>query len=94
MSLKGSDLFLRKRYYIMFVARDEDGQLLKIPIPIHYLYVFVAGAVIGMKSTGIATIWARCRRRLRHAGSSISGSLGLSIMNSVSAILPNVAGRA
>jgi murein DD-endopeptidase MepM/ murein hydrolase activator NlpD len=51
---------LRKRYYIMFVARDADGQLLKIPIPIHYLYVFVAGAVIGMFTiTGMAGSYTR-----------------------------------
>jgi len=51
---------LRKRYYIMFVARDADGQLLKIPIPVHYLYVFVAGALIGMFTiTGMAGSYAR-----------------------------------
>jgi murein DD-endopeptidase MepM/ murein hydrolase activator NlpD len=51
---------LRKRYYIMFVARDADGQLLKIPIPLHYLYVFVAGAVIGMFTiTGMAGSYTR-----------------------------------
>jgi murein DD-endopeptidase MepM/ murein hydrolase activator NlpD len=51
---------LRKRYYIMFVARDSDGQLLKIPIPLHYLYVFVAGAVIGMFTiTGMAGSYTR-----------------------------------
>jgi murein DD-endopeptidase MepM/ murein hydrolase activator NlpD len=51
---------LRKRYYIMFVARDQDGQLLKIPIPLHYLYVFVAGAVIGMFTiTGMAGSYTR-----------------------------------
>lgn len=38
---------LRKRYYILFVARDEDGQLRKIPVPIRYAYGFVAAAVIG-----------------------------------------------
>src|SRR5882672_3119959 len=44
----------------MFVARDADGQLLKIPIPLHYLYVFVAGAVIGMMSiTGMAGSYTR-----------------------------------
>lgn len=37
----------RKRYYIMFVARDEDGRVRKIPIPLHYAYGFVAAAVIG-----------------------------------------------
>jgi murein DD-endopeptidase MepM/ murein hydrolase activator NlpD len=51
---------LRKRFYILFVARDKDGQLRKIPIPVHYLYVFVVGAVIGFLSlTGIASSYAR-----------------------------------
>ena len=38
---------LRKRYYILFVARDEDGRIRKIPLPIHYAYGFVAAALIG-----------------------------------------------
>lgn len=51
---------LRKRYYILFVARDDDGQLRKIPIPVHYLYVFAVGAAIGFLSlTGIASSYAR-----------------------------------
>jgi murein DD-endopeptidase MepM/ murein hydrolase activator NlpD len=51
---------LRKRFYILFVARDDDGQLRKIPIPVHYLYVFVVGAAIGFLSlTGIASSYAR-----------------------------------
>jgi len=37
----------RKRYYILFVARDEDGRLRKIPLPLHYAYGFVAAALIG-----------------------------------------------
>jgi murein DD-endopeptidase MepM/ murein hydrolase activator NlpD len=44
----------------MFVARDSEGQLLKIPIPLHYLYVFVVGAVIGMITiTGMAGSYSR-----------------------------------
>jgi murein DD-endopeptidase MepM/ murein hydrolase activator NlpD len=51
---------LRKRFYILFVAHDDDGQLRKISIPVHYLYVFVVGAVIGFLSlTGIASSYAR-----------------------------------
>jgi len=51
---------LRKRFYILFVARDAEGQLRKIPIPIHYLYVFLAGAMIGMFTiTGIAGSYTR-----------------------------------
>jgi murein DD-endopeptidase MepM/ murein hydrolase activator NlpD len=38
---------LRKRYYILFVARDEDGQLRKIPLPLTYAYGFVAAALVG-----------------------------------------------
>ncbi len=40
-------MMLRKQYYILFVARDEDGQLRKIPLPLKYAYVFVAAAVVG-----------------------------------------------
>ncbi|HEY3704933.1 MAG TPA: M23 family metallopeptidase [Terracidiphilus sp.] len=38
---------LRKRYYILFVARDEDGRVRKIPLPLGYAYGFVAAALIG-----------------------------------------------
>ncbi len=37
----------RKRYYILFVARDEEGRVRKIPIPLHYAYGFVAAAMVG-----------------------------------------------
>jgi murein DD-endopeptidase MepM/ murein hydrolase activator NlpD len=38
---------LRKRYYILFVARDEEGRIRKIPLPLHYAYAFVAAAIVG-----------------------------------------------
>jgi len=38
---------LRKRYYILFVAREEDGRIRKIPLPLHYAYAFVASALVG-----------------------------------------------
>jgi murein DD-endopeptidase MepM/ murein hydrolase activator NlpD len=58
---------LRKRFYILFVARDDDGQLRKIPIPVHYLYVFVVGAAIGVLSlTGIASSYARMLLKVAH----------------------------
>src|SRR5579863_6071567 len=38
---------LRKRYYIVFVARDEDGQLRRIPLPLKYAYGFVLAAIVG-----------------------------------------------
>lgn len=51
---------MRKRWYILFVARDAEGQLRKIPIPVHYLYVFLVGALIGMFTiSGMAGSYAR-----------------------------------
>src|SRR5438270_1154983 len=51
---------MRKRYYIMFVARDADGELVKMPITLHYLYMFIAGAIIGMLTiTGMAGSYTR-----------------------------------
>jgi murein DD-endopeptidase MepM/ murein hydrolase activator NlpD len=51
---------LRKRSYILFVAPGDDGQLRKISIPVHYLYVFLVGTMIGVLSlTGIASSYLR-----------------------------------
>ena len=51
---------MRKRYYILFVTRDSEGELRKIPIPLHYLYVFLAGALLGMFTiTGMAGSYTR-----------------------------------
>src|SRR5277367_5008615 len=38
---------LRKRYYILFVARDEEGRVRRIPLPLQYAYGFVAAALVG-----------------------------------------------
>ena len=51
---------MRKQFYILFVARDAEGELRKISIPLHYLYVFMVGALIGMLSiTGMAGSYGR-----------------------------------
>jgi len=51
---------LRRRYYIIFVAREKDGVLRKIPIPLHYAGVFVAAAVVGAFTiTGLAGSYTR-----------------------------------
>src|SRR3984885_7069124 len=56
----GRRLSLKKRYYIMFVSRDEDGNLNKVPVPLHYAYIFVAAAAIGMFTiTGLAGSYSR-----------------------------------
>ena len=38
---------LRKRYYILFVARDDDGRIRKIPLPLRYVYGFMLAALVG-----------------------------------------------
>lgn len=44
----------------MVVSRDEDGSLHKVPVPMHYAYIFVAAAVIGMFTiTGLAGSYSR-----------------------------------
>jgi murein DD-endopeptidase MepM/ murein hydrolase activator NlpD len=51
---------LRKRSYILFVARDEQGQLRKISIPLQYVYVLVTGASLVILSlTGIVGSYSR-----------------------------------
>lgn len=58
--MEGSPGMFRKRYYIIFVAREEDGRLKKIPLPLHYAYVFVAAAIVGMFTiTGMAGSYTR-----------------------------------
>jgi len=58
---------LSKRFYILFVARGEDGELRKIPIPLQYLYVLVVGSAIGMLSlTGIAGSYLRMLLKVSH----------------------------
>jgi murein DD-endopeptidase MepM/ murein hydrolase activator NlpD len=53
-------LKLKKRYYIMFVSRDDDGNLNKVPVPLHYAYLFIAAAAIGMFTiTGLAGSYSR-----------------------------------
>ena len=41
---------MQKRYYILFVARDEQGELKKISIPLPYFHVFAVGLLVGLVS--------------------------------------------
>ena len=52
---------LKKRYYIVLVSRDESGGgIRKLPIPLHYAYVFIAAAVIGSFTiAGLAGSYSR-----------------------------------
>lgn len=38
---------LRRRYYLLFVAREDDGQLRKIPVPLKYAYGFLGASLVG-----------------------------------------------
>ncbi|MGH9511624.1 MAG: M23 family metallopeptidase [Terriglobales bacterium] len=58
---------MSKRFYILFVARGENGELRKIPIPLSYLYVLTAGVAIGVFSlTGIASSYSRMLLKVSH----------------------------
>lgn len=58
---------MRKRYYIIFVAREDDGSLRKVPVPLHYAYVFVAAAVVGLFTiTGMAGSYGRMLLKTAH----------------------------
>lgn len=51
---------MRRRYYIIFVAREKEGTLRKIPVPLHYAGAFVAAAVVGAFTiTGMAGSYTR-----------------------------------
>jgi murein DD-endopeptidase MepM/ murein hydrolase activator NlpD len=51
---------LRRHYYIIFVAREKDGPLRKIPVPLHYAGVFLAAAIVGAFTiTGMAGSYTR-----------------------------------
>ena len=50
----------KKRFYILFVSRDSDGSINKVPVPLHYAYIFVAAAAIGMFTImGLAGSYSR-----------------------------------
>ena len=51
----------------MLVARNPEGDLLKIPVPLHYAYVFIAGALIGMLTiAGMAGSYTRMLVKAQH----------------------------
>jgi murein DD-endopeptidase MepM/ murein hydrolase activator NlpD len=51
---------LKKRFYVVLVNRDQGGNLRKIPVPLHYAYVFAALVVVGMfTSVGLVGSYSR-----------------------------------
>jgi murein DD-endopeptidase MepM/ murein hydrolase activator NlpD len=50
----------KKRFYILLVSRDDKGTIKKVPVPLHYAYLFAAVAVIGLFTvTGLAGSYSR-----------------------------------
>ena len=69
---------MRKRTYILFVARDADGELRKVNIPLHYAYVFMVGALIGMLMvTGMAGSYTRMLMKVTRFNQLRSESVAL-----------------
>lgn len=51
---------MKKSFYIVFVSRDADGSLKKVPVPLKFAYIFVAAAVVGMFTVaGMAGSYSR-----------------------------------
>ena len=57
----------KKRFYILFVSRESDGTLNRIPVPLHYAYLFVAAAAVGMFTiAGLAGSYSRMLIKTSH----------------------------
>jgi murein DD-endopeptidase MepM/ murein hydrolase activator NlpD len=53
-------LITKKRFYILLVSRDDDGTIKKVPVPLHYAYIFAGVAIIGLFTiTGLAGSYSR-----------------------------------
>lgn len=60
-------LHLRRHYFITFVAREEDGHTREVPVPLHYAYIFLAAAVVGLFTiTGMAGSYSRMLLKTAH----------------------------
>jgi murein DD-endopeptidase MepM/ murein hydrolase activator NlpD len=60
LSLNLNSFRLKKRHYIVLVSRDEHGRLRKVPVPLHFAYVFVVVAVVGAFTVaGLAGSYSR-----------------------------------
>jgi murein DD-endopeptidase MepM/ murein hydrolase activator NlpD len=50
----------KRRFYVVFVSRDESGSLRKIPVPLHYAYTFGVLVIIGLfTSVGLFGSYSR-----------------------------------
>ncbi len=51
---------MKKSHYVVLVAREADGTLKKVPVPTHFVYLFLTVAVVGLFTiAGLAGSYSR-----------------------------------
>lgn len=51
---------MKKSFYVVLVSRGDDGSLRKVPVPLHFAYIFIGAAVIGLFTVaGLAGSYSR-----------------------------------
>ena len=57
---QGAQLVLKKRFYVVFVARESNGSLNKVSVPMELVYLFVGAAAVGLFTiAGLAGSYSR-----------------------------------
>lgn len=57
---QGVKPILKKRFYVVFVARESDGSLNRVSVPMEFVYLFVGVAVVGLFTiAGLAGSYSR-----------------------------------
>ncbi len=50
----------KKSFYVVLVSRDEDGSLRRVPVPLHFAWMFAGAAIIGLFTiAGVAGSYSR-----------------------------------
>lgn len=50
----------KKNFYVVLVSRDEDGSVRRVPVPLHFAWIFTCAAVIGLFTiAGLAGSYSR-----------------------------------
>jgi murein DD-endopeptidase MepM/ murein hydrolase activator NlpD len=54
------EILKKKSFYVVLVSRDEDGSLRRVPVPLHFAWMFATAAVIGLFTVaGLAGSYSR-----------------------------------
>jgi murein DD-endopeptidase MepM/ murein hydrolase activator NlpD len=58
--VKAEKSLKKKSFYVVLVSRDEDGSMRRVPVPLHFAWVFASAAVIGLFTVaGLAGSYSR-----------------------------------